>query len=116
MNVLRSHNHEIFAETVNKRPVYTTPDFWYGTDKNGTGAKKKNPVHSFTLQFFPVLNNFISAFGTRTKLKCSFRIRSAKSLLPSTHASCAVSKWRIESFRKNFSSISLNSGDSRTEN
>ena len=41
MNVLRSHNHEIFAETVNKRPVYTTPDFWYGTDKNGTGAKKK---------------------------------------------------------------------------
>ena len=22
------------------RPVYTTPDFWYGTDTNGTGAKK----------------------------------------------------------------------------
>ena len=23
-----------------KRPVYTTPDFWYAMDTNGTGAKK----------------------------------------------------------------------------
>ena len=23
------------------RPVYTTPDFWYGTDKNGLGAKNR---------------------------------------------------------------------------
>ena len=82
------------------RPVYTTLEFWYGTDKNGTGAIKKSSVHSFTLQFFPVPNNFISAFGTRTKLKCSFRFRLAESLLPSTHASCAVSKWRMECFRK----------------
>ena len=64
---------------------------------------------------FPVPNNYISAFGTRTKLKCSLRIRSTESLLPSTHVSCAVSKWRMESFRKSFSSISLKSGDSRTE-
>ena len=26
------------------RPVYTTADFGYGTDKNGTGAKKKSSV------------------------------------------------------------------------
>ena len=44
--------------------------------------KKKNSVHSFTLQFFPVLNNFISAFGTRTKLKCSFRIRQQNHFYP----------------------------------
>ena len=82
-------------------------DFWYGTDKNGAGAKKKSSIHSFTIQFFPVPNNFISAFGTRTQLKCSFRIRSAESLLPSTDASCAVSKWRMEGIRKIFSSIFL---------
>ena len=112
-------NSSIFQCTqmqfAHSRPVYTTLEFWYGTDKNGTGAIKKSSVHSFTLQFFPVPNNFISAFGTRTKLKCSFRFRLAESLLPSTHASCAVSKWRMESFRKSFSLISLKSGDSRTE-
>ena len=54
-------------KTRNIRPVYTTLEFWYGTDKNGTGAIKKSSVHSFTLQFFPMPNNFISAFGTRTK-------------------------------------------------
>ena len=28
------------SSQVHVRPVYTTPDFWYGTDTNGTGAKK----------------------------------------------------------------------------
>ena len=40
------------------RPVYTTLEFWYGTDKNGTGAIKKNSVHSFTLQFFSRAKQF----------------------------------------------------------
>ena len=82
---------------------------WYGCQKVEFGSFIYTSI-------FPVLNNFISAFGTRTKLKCSFRIRSAESLLPSTHASCVVSKWRMESFWKTFSSISLKGGDSRTEN
>ena len=56
--------------------------------------------------------HFLSTFGTRTKLKCSFRIRSAESLLPNTHVTCAVPKWWVECFQKSFSSISFKSTDS----
>ena len=82
---------------------------WYGCQK----VEFSSFIYT---SIFSRANNFISAFGTRTKPKCSFRIRSAESLLPSTHASSVVSKWRMESFWKTFSSISLKGGDSRTEN
>ena len=82
---------------------------WYGCQK----VEFSSFIYT---SIFSRANNFIFAFGTRTKLKCSFRIRSAESLLPSTHASSVVSKWRMESSWKTFSSISLKGGDSRTEN
>ena len=42
------------------------------------GALKKSSVHSFTLQFLPVPNNFISAFGMRTNLLTGSHIEHVK--------------------------------------
>ena len=75
-------------QTSCSRPVYTTPDFWYGTDKDGTCAKKESSVHSFTLRFLPVPNNFISAFWYANQTQVF--VQDSVSRITSTQYACVL--------------------------
>ena len=80
---------------------------WYGCLKKEFGSFIYTSIFSRAKQFY-----FCVWYANQTQMF----VHDSVSRITSTQYACvlsAVSKWRMESFRKSFSSISLKGGDSR---